>query len=126
MLAERLLAPVTAADVDALLLGCTHYPFLSRVIGDVVGAHVTLVSSADETAFSAARVLGELGLLRPHHGAARTASLPVERRRRSCSASSAGACSVPSSTPPNRGRREQPTSRRQPGSQLVESEGAAR
>ena len=69
MLAERLLAPVTAADVDALLLGCTHYPFLSRVIGDVVGSHVTLVSSADETAFSAARLLGELGLLRPHHGA---------------------------------------------------------
>jgi glutamate racemase len=67
VLAERLLAPVTAADVDALLLGCTHYPFLSRVIGDVVGAHVTLVSSADETAFSAARVLGELGLLRPRH-----------------------------------------------------------
>ena len=68
VLAERLLAPVTAADVDALLLGCTHYPFLSRVIGDVVGGHVTLVSSADETAFSAARVLGELGLLRPHDG----------------------------------------------------------
>jgi glutamate racemase len=70
VLAERLLAPVNAANVDALLLGCTHYPFLSRVIGDVVGAHVTLVSSADETAFSAARVLGELGLLCPHDGPA--------------------------------------------------------
>ena len=69
VLAERLLAPVRAADVDALLLGCTHYPFLSRVIGDVVGSHVTLVSSADETSFSAARVLGELGLLR-HDGVA--------------------------------------------------------
>ena len=69
VLAERLLAPVKTADVDALLLGCTHYPFLSRVISDVVGTHVTLVSSADETAFSAARLLGELGLLRPHHGA---------------------------------------------------------
>lgn len=64
VLAERLLAPVKDADIDALLLGCTHYPFLSRVIGDVIGSHVTLVSSADETAFSAARVLGELGLLR--------------------------------------------------------------
>jgi glutamate racemase len=64
VLAERLLAPVIAADVDALLLGCTHYPFLSRVIGDVLGSAVTLVSSADETAFCAARVLGELGLLR--------------------------------------------------------------
>ena len=37
VLAERLLAPVAAADVDALLLGCTHYPFLARVIGDVMG-----------------------------------------------------------------------------------------
>ena len=64
MLAERLLAPIRAADVDALLLGCTHYPFLARVIGDVMGHGVTLVSSADETAFAARRVLGELGLLR--------------------------------------------------------------
>ena len=64
VLAERLLAPIRAADVDALLLGCTHYPFLARVIGDVMGHDVTLVSSADETAFAARRVLGELGLLR--------------------------------------------------------------
>jgi glutamate racemase len=63
VLAERLLAPLRDADVDALLLGCTHYPFLARVIGDVMGHGVTLVSSADETAFAAHRVLGELGLL---------------------------------------------------------------
>ena len=65
VLAERLLAPVKAAGVDALLLGCTHYPFLARVIGDVMGPGVTLVSSADETAFAARRLLDELGLLRP-------------------------------------------------------------
>ncbi len=65
VLAERLLAPVVEADVDALLLGCTHYPFLARTIGDVMGPGVTLVSSADETAFAAAARLGELGLLRP-------------------------------------------------------------
>lgn len=64
VLAERLLAPICAADVDALLFGCTHYPFLARVIADVVGPAVTLVSSADETAFSALRLLGDLGLLR--------------------------------------------------------------
>lgn len=51
VLAERLLAPVCDADVDALLLGCTHYPFLARTIGDVMGRDVVLVSSADETAF---------------------------------------------------------------------------
>jgi len=70
VLAERLLAPVRAADVDALLLGCTHYPFLARVIADVMGHGVTLVSSADETAFAARRMLGELGLLRGNGGPA--------------------------------------------------------
>lgn len=54
ILAERLLAPIVEADVDALLLGCTHYPYLARVIADVVGPEVVLVSSADETAFALA------------------------------------------------------------------------
>jgi len=64
VLAERLLAPIRDADVDALLLGCTHYPFLARTIGEVMGPGVTLVSSADETAFAVRDRLGELGLLR--------------------------------------------------------------
>ena len=37
MLAERLLAPVRAAEVDTLVLGCTHYPLLARTIADVMG-----------------------------------------------------------------------------------------
>jgi glutamate racemase len=65
VLAERLLAPVCQADIDALLLGCTHYPFLARTISDVMGPGVTLVSSADETAFAARSQLADLGLLRP-------------------------------------------------------------
>jgi glutamate racemase len=65
VLAERLLAPLDDARIDALLLGCTHYPFLARVIGEVLGPGVTLVSSADETAFAARTMLGRLGLLRP-------------------------------------------------------------
>jgi glutamate racemase len=52
VLAERLLAPVRDADVDTLVLGCTHYPLLARTIGDVMGRDVVLVSSADETAFA--------------------------------------------------------------------------
>ncbi len=66
VLAERLLAPLVDAGVDALLLGCTHYPFLARTIGDVMGHDVTLVSSADETAFAVRRRLGDMGLLRPN------------------------------------------------------------
>ena len=82
VLGERLLAPIVAAKVDALLLGCTHYPYLARVISDVVGPDVTLVSSADETAFAVLHTLGGLGLLRPPVRHRRHAPLPVERRRR--------------------------------------------
>lgn len=70
ILAERLLAPVKDAGVDSLLLGCTHYPYLARVIGDVMGPDVTLVSSADETAFEVRRTLTEAGLLRAPGGGA--------------------------------------------------------
>jgi glutamate racemase len=66
ILAERLLAPVRTADVDALLLGCTHYPYLARVIGDVMGPDVVLVSSGEETAFALRRLLDETGLRRSH------------------------------------------------------------
>jgi glutamate racemase len=57
ILAERLLAPIRDADVDTLVLGCTHYPLLARTIGDVMGRDVVLVSSADETAFTVRELL---------------------------------------------------------------------
>jgi len=62
VLGERLLAPVCEAGVDALLLGCTHYPFLARTISDVMGRDVVLVSSADETAFALRDLLRDSGL----------------------------------------------------------------
>ncbi len=62
VLAERLLAPVKEAGVDTLLLGCTHYPFLARTIGDVMGRDVVLVDSADETAFEVRSILDDTGL----------------------------------------------------------------
>jgi glutamate racemase len=63
VLAERLLEPVRRERVDTLLLGCTHYPFLARTIGDVMGRDVLLVDSADETAFEVKAILeaGSLG-----------------------------------------------------------------
>ncbi|MHA7269790.1 glutamate racemase [Arthrobacter sp. HLT1-20] len=48
--AEEYLAPLKAAQVDTLVLGCTHYPLLTGVISYVMGDSVTLVSSAEETA----------------------------------------------------------------------------
>ena len=64
VLAERLRAPLTAAEIDTLLLGCTHYPFLARTIGEVMGPDVVLVSSADETAFAVRERLMAKELLR--------------------------------------------------------------
>lgn len=72
VLAERLLAPVVDAKVDALLLGCTHYPYLARTIGKVMGTDVVLVSSADETAFALLDRLGTMGLTRSPGGEAPT------------------------------------------------------
>ncbi len=69
VLAERLLAPVREAKVDALLLGCTHYPFLARTISDVMGRReVVLVSSADETAFEVRRLLEGTAMARDPAG----------------------------------------------------------
>ncbi len=48
--AEQYLEPLRRADVDTLILGCTHYPLLTGVISYVLGDGVTLVSSAEECA----------------------------------------------------------------------------
>ena len=61
--ARHYLQPLINADVDTLVLGCTHYPLLSNVISFVMGAHVTLISSADEAAKDVYRVLHERELL---------------------------------------------------------------
>ena len=67
-LAEGYLEPLQQAQVDTLVLGCTHYPMLSGLIQLAMGQDVTLVSSAEETAKDLLRVLTERDLLRPHPG----------------------------------------------------------
>jgi glutamate racemase len=69
-LASSYLEPLQLAQVDTLVLGCTHYPLLAGLIGLVMGDGVTLVSSADETAKDVYRMLTERGLLRPDDAAA--------------------------------------------------------
>lgn len=63
-IARTYLAPIMQADVDTLVLGCTHYPLLTGVISYVMGNGVSLVSSAEETAKDLYRVLVENSLLR--------------------------------------------------------------
>ncbi len=62
--ARDYLKPVMDADVDTLVLGCTHYPLLTGVISYVMGNNVSLVSSAEETAKDLYRTLVENSLLR--------------------------------------------------------------
>lgn len=70
--AREYLAPMIAADVDTLVLGCTHYPLLTGVISYVMGNGVSLVSSAEETAKDLYRVLVEGSMLREAGAAAPT------------------------------------------------------
>ena len=62
--AHEYLDPLVAADVDTVILGCTHYPLLTGVISMVVGDEVTLVSSAEECAKDVYRMLVQHGIER--------------------------------------------------------------
>jgi glutamate racemase len=62
--AHDYLDPLTAAGVDTLVLGCTHYPLLTGVISYVMGDEVTLVSSAEECAKDVYKMLTATGLMR--------------------------------------------------------------
>jgi glutamate racemase len=59
------------AQVDTLVLGCTHYPLLRETLQKVLGPDVLLVDSAEETARSVATLFAEQGLERPEHGGKR-------------------------------------------------------
>jgi glutamate racemase len=73
LIAEQYLAPLRAEGIDTLVLGCTHYPLLKRVINETMGAGVTLVDSAEATAEETAQLLATRGLLNqsPEAGASR-------------------------------------------------------
>ncbi len=60
--ARRYLAHLVDCRVDALILGCTHYPLIKRVIGDVMGRGTILIDSAEETALTVENVLEEGGI----------------------------------------------------------------
>lgn len=62
LIAEDHLRPILEADVDTLVLGCTHYPLLREVIAGVVGPEVQLVDSAEAAAARVEEVLLEKGL----------------------------------------------------------------
>lgn len=55
-IAEYLL-PMKQAGMDAVILGCTHYPFVNSVIEKVIGYDTVIINPARETALEAHKIL---------------------------------------------------------------------
>jgi glutamate racemase len=65
--AQEYLRPVLAEDIDALVLGCTHYPLLKALLKDLVGPEIQLVDSAEAMASITAQLLADKHLANPDH-----------------------------------------------------------
>lgn len=68
MAAEKYLEPLLREDIDTLVLGCTHYPLLKKVIREIMGPAVTLVDSGEAAAAEAVEALAAKNLLHPAEG----------------------------------------------------------
>lgn len=64
-LVERYVGPLLDQGADTIVLGCTHYPFLSPVIQDIAGPDVTVIDPAVAVAKELRRRLQGGGLLAP-------------------------------------------------------------
>lgn len=60
---KRYLKEFDGRNIDTLVLGCTHFPLLSKVIGNILGGSVTLINPAFETAKELKSVLEDNNLL---------------------------------------------------------------
>ena len=65
-------------QLDAVVLGCTHYPFAARALSRVLGEDVVLLDGGDGTARETKRRLREAGLLEEGEG-----SLTIENSKNS-------------------------------------------
>ena len=70
LVVEEYLAELKGADLDSLILGCTHYPLLAPLLRDTMGTGVKLVDSGAEAARATAELLAARGLLAPAAGGA--------------------------------------------------------
>ncbi|MEQ6291811.1 glutamate racemase [Vogesella sp. GCM10023246] len=53
----RALAPLLAAGVDHVVLGCTHYPFLAPLLRELLPPHIDLIDPSDAVVRQTARLL---------------------------------------------------------------------
>ncbi len=63
-LLKTYLTPLLARDVDTIVLGCTHYPFLRPVVERLAGKNISVIDSGRAVAQQVVRVLKKHGLLR--------------------------------------------------------------
>lgn len=63
-IAQEYLGTLKDKDIDTLILGCTHYPLLMKIIGKIIGEKVKLINPAFETAKQLKEMLSEKGMLR--------------------------------------------------------------
>lgn len=63
--AQEYLSPFVEAEVDTLILGCTHYPLMTDLIQETVGPSVGLINSAEEIVAEVETVLNNAGLRNP-------------------------------------------------------------
>jgi glutamate racemase len=59
LVAAEYLAPLQAAGIGTLVLGCTHYPLLAPLLADIMGPSVKLIDSGTETARALAEILDQ-------------------------------------------------------------------
>lgn len=63
LVAEEYLLPLKKRGIKTLVLGCTHYPVLKNVIGDVMGESIYLIDSAEVMAEKVCRIIKDFGWL---------------------------------------------------------------
>jgi glutamate racemase len=68
LIAEEYLCTLKKQKIDTLILGCTHYPLLKKVIKEVMGTGVTLIDSAEQIAREVKRFLSENNLSKKTKG----------------------------------------------------------
>lgn len=64
-LVRAALAPLLATEVDTLVLGCTHFPFVRAAVERVTGGRMQLIDAAPAVAAQCGRILMDRGLAAP-------------------------------------------------------------
>jgi len=80
--AREYLSPLIEAEVDSLILGCTHFPYLTPLLAEIMGDSVTLINPAHEMAVEVKKSLTDLNLLKKPGGKDAVHSFIVSDRSR--------------------------------------------